>query len=242
MLPFISPTCLYLMQKVKITMHLKTITLKLTFLPLFLCVFVVFQGCASKKNQNFNPVVAEPGWTLLFDGKTMENWEITQFGPQGPVQVSDGEIVLAMGDGCTGINWAADFPQTDYEVKLEAKKITGNDFFCGITFPAGDSYCSFIVGGWGGPVVGISSIDGLDASENETRKLKKFDHGTWYTIHLRVSNDSIKTWIDGEKFVDISTSGRKISTRSEVNLSKPFGICSWNTTAALRNIQLKKIK
>jgi hypothetical protein len=48
----------------------------------------------------------------------------------------------------------------NYEIKLEAKKVTGNDFFCGMTFPVGDSFCSFIVGGWGGPVVGLSSIDG----------------------------------------------------------------------------------
>jgi hypothetical protein len=95
------------------------------------------------------------------------------------------------------------------------------------------------VGGWGGPVVGLSSIDGLDASDNETRTLKKFEHDTWYTIHLKVSEVKIEGWIDGEQIVDFSYEGRKLSIRPEVDLSKPFGICSWVTTAALRNIQLK---
>ncbi|MBE3084634.1 MAG: hypothetical protein IMZ64_00270, partial [Bacteroidetes bacterium] len=40
---------------------------------------------------------------LLFDGKSLQGWEITNFGPQGPVYVSGGEIILGMGDGCTGI-------------------------------------------------------------------------------------------------------------------------------------------
>ncbi len=215
-------------------------------LTLFLFILLIFSNCTNKsdnrKDQIPRPAFAEQGWTLLFDGKTLENWEITQFGPQGPVQISGGNIVLGMGEGCTGITWTKDFPKRNYEVQLEAKKISGNDFFCGMTFPVGDSYCSFIVGGWGGPVLGLSSIDGLDASENETRTLKKFEHNTWYKIHLKVSNDSIKAWIDGEKFVDFNTRSRKISTRPEVDLSKPFGICSWNTTAALRAIQVKRIQ
>lgn len=133
-----------------------------------------------------------------------------------------------------------DFPKLNYEVKLEAKKVSGNDFFCGMTFPVGESFCSFIVGGWGGPVVGLSSIDGLDASENETRTLKKFEHDNWYAIHLKVSDKKIEAWIDGEQIIDFSYAGRKLAIRPEVDLSKPFGICSWVTTAAFRNIQIKK--
>ena len=60
------------------------------------------------------------------------------------------------------------FPKVDYEVNLDAKRVAGNDFFCGITFPVGKRFCSLIVGGWGGATVGLSSIDGKDAAENET--------------------------------------------------------------------------
>ena len=217
--------------------------LKQIYIPVFVSILLLLAGCGNApKNQGKQMKQAQnilPGWTSLFDGETLEGWEITQFGPQGPVQVSEGNIVLGMGDGVTGITWKGDFPKMNYEVQLEAKKVSGNDFFCGMTFPVGDSFCSFIVGGWGGPVVGLSSIDGLDASDNETRTLKKFEHDTWYKIHLKVYEEKIEAWIDGEQIVDFSYEGRKLSIRPEVDLSKPFGICSWVTTAALRNIQLK---
>jgi hypothetical protein len=207
-------------------------------------VILVSAGCGNTSGKQETkapqPKSADPGWVLLFNGETLDGWEVTQFGTQGPVQVSGGSIVLGMGDGCSGITWKGEFPKLNYEVKLDAKKITGNDFFCGMTFPVGNSFCSFIVGGWGGPVVGLSSIDGLDASDNETRTLKKFEHDTWYNIHLKVSKEKIEAWIDGEQIVDFSYEGRKLSIRPEVELSKPFGICSWITTAALRNIQLKQ--
>jgi hypothetical protein len=38
--------------------------------------------------------------------------------------------------------------------------------------------------------------------------------------------------------VDFAISTNKLSIRPEVELSKPFGITSWNTTAALRNIKV----
>lgn len=178
---------------------------------------------------------------LLFTGKDLEGWEITQFGTQGPVTVSEGKIVLGMGDGCTGITFKGAFPEVNYEVTLDARKTSGNDFFCGMTFPVNESFCSLIVGGWGGPVVGLSCIDGLDASENETRILKRFDKKVWYKIRLRVTDKKITAWIDGEQLVDFAYPGRELYVRPEVELSKPFGICSWITTAELKNIVLKKL-
>jgi hypothetical protein len=182
-----------------------------------------------------------PGWTTLFDGQSLTGWEITNFGPQGPVYVSSGSIYLEMGDAITGINLTKEFPTQNYEVELEAKRVTGNDFFCGMTFPVNDSFCSLIIGGWSGAIVGLSSIDGLDASENETTLYRGFDSDTWYKIRLRVTPEKIEAWIDGEQVVDFDSEGRSLSIRPEVGLSKPFGIASWRTTAALRNIRMKTL-
>ncbi len=114
-------------------------------------------------------------WHSLFDGKSLGKWTPTDFGTQGKIEVKDGQIIIGEGDGCSGITWTGVPPKGEYEIRLQAMRVEGSDFFCGVTFPVNDTFCSFICGGWGGGVVGISSIDGEDASENDTTKYKKFD-------------------------------------------------------------------
>ncbi|MDZ4817737.1 MAG: DUF1080 domain-containing protein [Planctomycetota bacterium] len=178
----------------------------------------------------------------LFNGKDLDGWKIPNFGTQGEIEVQKDEtVVLGFGDGATGITWTKDFPKTNYEVTLEAKRIDGTDFFCGMTFPVGDSPCSFIVGGWGGMVCGLSSIDGQDAANNETTKGKDFKKGQWYKVRVKVTPEKIECWIDDEQMVDQKLAGHKISIRPEVDLSKPFGIASWQTTAGLRNLRVREI-
>ena len=213
---------------------------KFFLVMLFCTLFPAFSSAQSHEQKSTGG--CDSGFVSLFNGKTLDGWEITDFGTQGGVTVEKGTIVLGMGDGCTGITLKKDFPEINYEVTLEAEKIDGDDFFCGMTFPVGKNSCTLIVGGWGGTVVGLSSIDGLDASENETGRLKKFSHNRWYKIRLRVTKKLIQAWIDGQKMVDLPIEGRKLSIRSEVELSQPFGIASWKTTAALRNICVGKIK
>lgn len=220
--------------------------LKVTLI--FLVFLSFFCSCSSnKKKENTHPKTSTPkmeipsGAQSLFDGSTLDGWEITNFGTEGPIMVSDGVILINMGDGASGITWAKDFPKVNYEVNLEARKTVGNDFFCGMTFPVNDEFCSLIIGGWGGPVVGLSCIDGLDASDNETKILKRFDKDIWYKIRLQVTPEKIVGWIDDEKLVDFNYKNRTLSTRPEVDLSKPFGICTWITTAELRNIWVKEI-
>jgi hypothetical protein len=129
----------------------------------------------------------------------------------------------------------------NYEISLQAMKVSGDDFFCGLTFPVGDSPCSLIVGGWGGTVVGLSSIDDQDASENETTTSMDFAHGRWYRIRVRVTPKKIEAWIDDENVIAAATTGHKISIRPEVSLSRPLGIATWKTEAALRDIKLRKL-
>lgn len=175
----------------------------------------------------------------LFDGETLDGWEITNFGAQGQVEVVDSTIVLNVGDPMTGITWQRDFPTSNYEVTVEAKRISGNDFFCAMTFPVKESFCTLVVGGWGGGVVGLSSIDGYDASENETRLYRRFETDRWYDIRLRVTDDSIQAWIDGEQVVDFLIEDHELSIRVEVALSRPFGFATWQTTGALRDVKLR---
>jgi len=184
----------------------------------------------------------EPEWKSLFDGKSLKNWKSSNFGGEGNVAVEDGMIVLSQGSDMTGITWTGDeLPTMNYEVVVTAQRIDGNDFFCGLTFEVDKDPCSLIIGGWGGGVVGISSLDGLDAANNETAQYESFESGKWYKIRLRVSELGLMAWIDDKQVVSVATKGKKISIRSEVEPSRPFGISSFATTAGLKEIKLRKL-
>ena len=181
------------------------------------------------------------GWRPLFDGVSLDGWKITDFGGQGQVYVEDSTLVMEMGDALTGITWTGDFPRSNYEVSLEAMRVEGHDFFCGLTFPVKDDPLSLIIGGWGGGVVGLSSVDGFDASENNYSTFRQFASDRWYNIRLRVTDDTVAAWIDDDQIIDLPLEGHELSIRVEVGLSRPFGVASWRTTAALRNFYLREL-
>jgi hypothetical protein len=181
-------------------------------------------------------------WKDLFDGKSLTGWKVPDFLNSGKVHVKDGTIVMEKGEPMSGITYARDdFPKMDYEVSLEGKKIDGRDFFCTTTFPVSDTFCSLVVGGWGGQVVGISRINGADAVENETHTSKEFKPDQWYHVRIRVTKDRIVCMIDDEKLVDLETAGRKLSIRLECIRCKPFGIATYRTTGAVRNIRVRAL-
>jgi hypothetical protein len=182
------------------------------------------------------------GWKTLFDGKTLNGWKNADFSGRGKVHVKDGAVVMESGNVMTGITYRrGDFPKTDYEFTLEGKKVEGEDFFCTTTFPVGDSFCSFVVGGWGGGLVGLSSVDYMDASMNETSRSKDFKPGRWYRVRVRVTRDRIRAWIDNEKMVDLDTTDKKISIRIECGPCKPFGVATWRTTGAVRDLRVRAL-
>jgi hypothetical protein len=183
--------------------------------------------------------LAAAEWVSLFDGESLGQWEQTSFGGEGPVGVRDGAIVLEMGDPLTGVTWTGAALPAEYELALEASRLSGSDFFCGLTFPVGTTHCSLILGGWGGGTVGLSSIDGRDASENETTREMRFDDRRWYGVRLQVSATQIRAWLDEEPLVDVATAGRRIGIRPEVDPSRPLGIASYRTRAAIRAIRLR---
>ncbi len=101
-------------------------------------------------------------------------------------------------------------------------------------------YLTWINGGWGGWVVGLSSLDTEDASENETGRSYQFKNGQWYTLLLRVANARVDAWIDGEQVIGVDLPGRELSLRpGEIELSVPFGIASYDTAAAIRKIEYR---
>ena len=181
------------------------------------------------------------GWTPLFNGKDLEGWKVTNFGGEGEVLVENGEVVISQGADLSGIHTEQEIPKSNYEVQFEAQREAGSDFFAGLTFPVKDSHCSLIVGGWGGGVCGISSLNGMDASENETTSYQAFEKGKWYTIRLVVRDNHLHAWIDDAGIVDVDTTGMRIGTRFEVDRSKPFGFCTYATTGRLKNVRIRSL-
>ena len=180
-------------------------------------------------------------WKPLFDGSSLDGWRVTSFSGRGKVSVENGAIVLGKGI-LTGITWTKEFPKSGYELRLEAMRVDGSDFFAGITFPVYDSFCSWINGGWGGMVVGLSSLDDMDAAENDTSTRRNFESGRWYALRLRVTGDRIQAWIDGEPVVDTHIAARLVGLRpGEIELSAPLGIASYSTTARLRKLEYRLI-
>jgi hypothetical protein len=178
----------------------------------------------------------------LFNGHDLGHWKATDFAGAGEVHAENGSLILPMGDRLTGITWTGrDFPKMDYEITLEARRVDGSDFFCGLTFPVGDSCASLILGGWGGSLCGISSLDGEDASHNDTRTFQRFENGVWYKVRMRVTADRLTAWVDKKQIVDVKISGKKIDVREEIAASKPLGIASFQTTAEIRDIHLMSI-
>ena len=240
---------------------------KAASLVVAIAALIGFTGCAGKtskaetkavapapvKTNTYEAVIqkaaAEPmatvdgnGWKSMFDGRTLAGWTETDFSGKGQVSCQSGLLVLDAGNSLTGVNWTNEAPKVNYEIAFEAMKVDGSDFFCGLTFPVQDSWCSLILGGWGGTVVGLSSIEGQDASENETTQFIKFDAGRWYHIRLRVTAKRIEVWLDEKQVINLPLEGRNIALRfGEIELSKPLGIASYETTAALRGIKMRRL-
>ena len=193
-------------------------------------------------------VMAPSDAESLFDGVSLGGWKKTDFRGGGAVHVEPGfrggpsAIVVDAGTSLSGITWTKDMPRTNYEISLESMKIEGLDFMCGLTFPVAASHASLILGGWGGNVVGISSLDDHDASENETTQGMPFAKDHWYKVRMRVTPAKLEAWLDDKKIVDVSIAGKKVSLRfGEISKSTPLGLATYQTKAAYRNIKLHRL-
>ncbi|MEP3479681.1 MAG: DUF1080 domain-containing protein [Fuerstiella sp.] len=183
------------------------------------------------------------GWKPLFDKSSLKGWKVTNYGGEGEATVTKSVLMIEQGVDLSGVTTTRkDLPADHYEVEFEARRTEGNDFFVGFTFPVRGSSCSLICGGWGGGICGISSIDMMDASENETTSYSAFNNGQWYKVKLKVDGDNIAAWMDGKSLLEVDLDDRKVDTRFEMDLSKPMGFSSYQSTAEIRNARYRLLK
>ncbi|MCC9601949.1 DUF1080 domain-containing protein [Stieleria sp. JC731] len=199
---------------------------------------------------------AKKDWISLND-----HWKKCEFGGDGEITIKDGHIRMEFGQPLTGVRWGGPFegekdakpsesqtsdvkalPRNNYEVRWECRRDRGVDFVCAMTFPVGKEVASLVMGGWGGGVTGISSIDGHDASDNETTMFKAYDDERWYKARVRVEDVQITVWIDDIKMFDVPRKDRKFDIRFEMDPCTPLGIANFECDSQFRNIAIRRLK
>ena len=204
-------------------------------------VLLAFASPVLAAGTNAAPAVSGNGWRDLFDGRSLTNWIVPPFAGGGEVSVKDGAIQIRQGDGCTGVTYTGTVLRTDYEIEVVGMRVSGSDFWCGLTVPVGPDPITLILGGWGGSLVGLSSLDGMDASENETSQVIDFANGRWYTVNVQVRGKVIEVRLDGKRIIRTDTETRRVGIRSEVTLSVPLGIATWQTHGAIRSVRVRPL-
>ena len=158
-----------------------------------------------------------------------------------------GVLLLGPGETLSVVKYEGKRPLlvNDYEVSWEGMRMEGSDFFAALTFPIGsaEQCATFVTGGWGGWVTGVSSLDDLFANENETTGSTEFKQGRWYAFTLQVNKDCLRALIDGEEIFKVSLAGKKISMHpSEIRKSMPLGFATFSTKGAIRNVRIRPLK
>jgi hypothetical protein len=90
-------------------------------------------------------------------------------------------------------------------------------------------------------VTGLSSLDGIDASENDTGQFVKYQDKTWHKFRVRVTDQVIRCSIDEKLIVAVNYQGRRVGTRIEVRRNQPLGFATWETAGALRHVALRSL-
>ena len=224
------------------------------------CISGVFSGgifgCRQKQSSPENVSTIREAVPALADAtNTAKDWvEMESLAPgkwvgiEGAADLAwnDETRIMKMGVGTdlNGVRWTGPLPVVPYTIEMEARRMSGSDFFCGLTFPvrSGTESVSLIIGGWGGSLVGISSIDGFDASENSTASQRDFENQQWYRIRLEVGKERLQAWIDDRQVVDANTEGQRLSLRlGPIEACGPFGLATWETSAEMRGVRWRKL-
>lgn len=212
------------------------------------CAVLLLAGLPSCGPGEPDAAPTEPMRWELFGKELAVHWEEAEMLHSGGVQREPDGYTLKAGSPMTGIvfpTWEQDgLPLTSYRISYEAMRVSGRDFFGSVTFPVGtvENCVTFVLGGWGGSQVGISSIDGLDASMNATGSVQKFEEGQWYRIRIEVTPETLSVWLDDRTLARVDISKAQLSLRSgEIDRCMPFGFATYETEGRLRNCVVERL-
>ena len=180
----------------------------------------------------------------LFNGRDLTGWNVLTeeyFDLPGKVSVKDGAMILGAGSDLTGVQWGGEMLKTDFTLSLEARRVDGSDFFCGLTFPVGEGYVSLILGGWGGTAVGLSNVDDMSAIENATTQAIEFVKNKWYSIEVTVAEGYVRVWLDDKKIIEQVIAGKRFNVWPQMEVVRPLGVATYGTVGAIRRFAVKRL-
>lgn len=191
-------------------------------------------------------VATHAGTTALFNGKDLSGWKIAPMDGGGTVKALSGNTVsCGMGDPMTGIAYTNPIPVMNYELSLEAMRVEGSDFFIALTLPVETNFCTVIIGGWGGGLCGISSVDYTDASENQWSEYLTLKNQCWYHLRVRVTPGVLQVFLNGDLYtarIEYGSSSRfSLRPGSDIDMTKPLGLATYRTAALWRNFTLTPV-
>jgi hypothetical protein len=108
-------------------------------------------------------------------------------------------------------------------------------------FPSATLTSPWSTGGGAAGVTGLSSLDGMDASENETTRSFRYQDKTRYRFRVRVTDKMIRCLIDDKEIVAVDHRDRRVATRIETRRKQPRGFATWESTVALRHIEIRPL-
>ena len=208
---------------------------------LIVTVFVLSGCCTAYEPIKTPPVELLPG--------NMDQWQTINFGGEGDVYFKEGSLNLDYGNPLTGTKYKGDPTQLfgesldNYAITLQAQRVEGVDMFLGVTFPVGQAgHVSLVLGGWAGAITGISNLDGLNASENDTTQYHNMPEGQWFQVKIMVTPEKIQCWLDDKQLVDVKRADfKQFDTHAAVVDTKPFGMFSYGTWGRVRDMKVWKL-
>ncbi len=183
-----------------------------------------------------------------FSPENQSKWTSEGFAIAGSEEWDGSTLSLPVGADLVGVRWTGELPEIPYVIRYEARRIDGVDFFGALTFPVRSSgeCLTWIPGGWGGGVAGLSSINDKDASENESTQYRGFNDEQWYQFELEVRKASLVVRIDGvphqftlngEKLDALPLDGLKLGLRpGPIEACSPLGVAGWQGTCEVRKM------
>jgi hypothetical protein len=187
--------------------------------------------------------LAEP--RALFNGKDLSGWRVAPFDAGGAVNaISNGIVECGVGNPFTGLVYTNTPLTMNYELSLEAMRVEGSDFFVALTIPVLTNYCTVIVGGWGGGLCGVSSVDYLDASENQWSESLNLLNDRWYRLRVRVTPGVLQVFLNDTLYgarIEYLDSGRLSLRFGDIDKTVPLGLATYCTRAWWRNFTVTPV-